>query len=398
MRPIPYPFSDPDRLNLDDKYAECRHAKGLTLVQPPYGRAAWLATKYEDVKLILGDPRFSRAQAVGPDEPRLLAFGQRPDTMVAMDAPEHSRLRRVVAKAFTMRRIEQLRPRVQEIVDDLLDEMERAGPPADLETALAWPLPVTAICELLGVPVEDREEFQEWTDVALSTPLAGHKIEDIAGAVASLRGYLADMVARRRVEPGDDLVSVLVQARDEEDRLTEDEMVGLGVGVLVAGHETTANQIGNFTFALLTQPELWQRLLDKPELLGQAIEEMLRHTPLFAGTSFPRVATVDVEMSDGFILRKGEAVLASMMAANRDDAVFECPEKIDFERAENQHFGFGHGVHRCLGAQLARLELELALGSLLSRFPGLRLVVPPDEVKWRKGTLQRGPAELLVAW
>ncbi|HXR70970.1 cytochrome P450 [Actinocrinis sp.] len=396
-QPRPYPFSDPDRLTLDPVYEQLRDSPGLIRVQPPHGGWAWLATRYQDVKTVLGDPRFSRARAVGPDEPRHMAIGQRPDTMVAMDPPEHTRLRRVVAKAFTMRGIERLRPWIQQLVDGLLDEIERDGAPADLVEQYAWPIPVNTICELLGVPQHERKQFQIWSDVALSTRSSGRTPAEVGQAVAGLRGFLAELVDRRRREPGEDLISTLVSARDAEDRLTEDEMVGLGVGVLVAGHETTANQIGNVIYLLLTHPEHLASLRERPELLPQAVDELMRFIPLFAGSSYPRVATEDIELG-GTLVRAGEAVLPSMMSANRDESVFQNAARLDFERADNPHLAMGYGVHRCLGTQLAKAELEIATSALLRRFPQLRLAVPAEQVPWRVGALQRGPSKLPVLW
>ncbi|GIH09331.1 cytochrome P450 [Rhizocola hellebori] len=396
--PRSYPFSEPDRLNLDPAYAEVREAQGLVRVKLPFGRPAWLATRYEDVRLVLGDPRFSRAQAVGKgDEPSLIPFGPGPDTIVAMDPPEHTRLRRVVAKAFTMRRIDSLRPWVQKIVDDLLDEMEKHGSPIDLVESFARPQPGMTIFELMGIPYEDRPKVQKWTDIALSTLSAGYTRDEVLEAAASIRAYLADQLEIRRNDPKDDLLGVLVSARDEQDRLTEQEMVNLGVAVVVTGNETTADQITNFTYLLLTHPQHMQELRDNPGLVPQAVEEMLRYTPLLAGTSFPRVATEDVVLGE-VLVRAGDAVLPSMMSANRDGSVFANPDVLDFHREDNPHLGTGHGVHRCLGAQLAKMELEIALSSLLKRFPQLRLATAPEEVTFRKGTLQRAPQELLIAW
>jgi len=398
VEPRKYPFSEPDRLNLDPAYGEVRAGEGLVRVQLPFGRPAWLATRYEDVRLVLGDPRFSRAQAVGKgDEPSLIPFGPGPDTIVAMDPPEHTRLRRVVAKAFTMRRIDSLRPWVQKIVDDLLDDMEKHGSPIDLVESFARPQPGMTIFELMGIPYEDRPKVQRWTDIALSTLSAGYTREEVLEAAASIRAYLADQIDIRRNDPKDDLLGVLVSARDEQDRLTEQEMVNLGVAVVVTGNETTADQITNFTYLLLTHPGHLQELRDNPGLVPQAVEEMLRYTPLLAGTSFPRVATEDIVLGD-VLVKAGDAVLPSMMSANRDESVFANPDVLDFHREDNPHLGTGHGVHRCLGAQLAKMELEIALSSLLKRFPELRLATSAQEVVFRKGTLQRAPQELLIAW
>lgn len=396
--PRKYPFSEPDRLNLDPAYGEIRRGSGLVRVQPPFGREAWLATRYEDVKAVLGDPRFSRAQAVGKgDEPSLIPFGPGPDTIVAMDPPEHTRLRRVVAKAFTVRRIDSLRPRVQKIVDDLLDDMEKNGSPIDLVESFARPQPGMTIFELMGIPYEDRPKVQRWTDIALSTYSAGYTMAEVVEASTNIRTYLANQIAIRRTDPADDLLGVLVNARDEEDRLSEEEMVNLGVAVVVTGNETTADQITNFIYLLLTHPAHLRELRDNPGLVPQAVEEMLRFTPLLAGAAFPRVATENVVLGNTLV-RAGEAVLPAMMSANRDEAVFASPDTLDFHREDNPHLGTGHGVHRCLGASLAKLELEIAISSLLKRFPRLRLAIPEEDVMFRKGTLQRAPQELPVAW
>ena len=396
--PRKYPFSEPDRLNLDPAYAEIRRGPGLARVQLPFGRPAWLATRYEDVKLVLGDPRFSRARAVASgDEPSHIPFGPGPDTIVAMDPPEHTRLRRVVAKAFTMRRIDSLRPWVQKIVDELIDDMEKQGSPLDLVETFARPQPGMTIFELMGIPYEDRPQVQKWTDIALSTQSAGYTRDEVRDASQAIRSYLVEQLQIRRREPKDDLLGVLVNARDGEDRLTEEEMVNLGVAVVVTGNETTADQITNFTYLLLTHPEHLRELRDNPGLVPQAVDEMLRYTPLLAGTSFPRVATEEIVLS-GTLIRAGEAVLPSMMSANRDETVFPNPDVLDFHRKDNPHLGTGHGVHRCLGAQLAKMELEIAIASLIERFPGLRLAIPAEQVMFRKGTLQRAPQELPIAW
>ncbi|OKJ94682.1 cytochrome [Streptomyces sp. CB03234] len=393
-----YPFSAPHRLDMDPAYAEIRANEGLIRVQPPFGRAAWLATRYEDVKTVLGDPRFSRARALeNGDEPSLIPMGPGPNTIVTTDPPHHSRLRRVVAKAFTQRRIEQLRPRVQEIVDGLIDDMEEKGPPSDLVHDFARPQPGKVVFELMGVPYSDREQVQEWTEIALSTPFSGYTPEEKRAAFGKMRAYMPGVIAAKAENPGEDLLTVLVTARDDEDRLTEDETVDLAVAVLVTGNETTADQILNLAWLLLSHPEHLAMLRAAPEKIPQAIDEMLRYVPLATGAMFPRVATEDVRLGD-VLVREGEAVLPSMASANRDETAFPNAGELDFDRESNQHLALGHGVHRCLGAQLARMELQVAFESLLDRFPGLRLVKPAEEVPWRKGTLHRAPQELLVTW
>jgi cytochrome P450 RapN len=391
----PYPFSEAQGLALDPEYGRLRDNGELARVRMPYGGEAWMATSYEDVKTVLGDPRFSRAATLGADVPRMMPLIQNESNLLTMDPPDHSRLRKLVAKAFTMRRIEMLRPRAQEVVDGLLDDIEAQGPPADLVEGLALPLPITMICELLGVPYEDRDKFRAWSDAALA--FNAFTLEEIQAGRDGLRNYLAGLVAQRREQPTDDLLGVLVQARDEEDRLSEDELVQFGVTLLVAGHETTANQTGNFLYTLLSTPHLLRDLREDPELLNPAIEEMLRMTPLGTAAGFPRIATEDVVLS-GTLVRAGEAVMTQLASANRDGGVFDHGDEIDFHRENNPHIAFGHGVHHCLGAQLARLELQVAVGSVLNRFPDLRFAVPVEEVPFKTGRLIRGLRALPVTW
>ncbi|HEX3787103.1 MAG TPA: cytochrome P450 [Pseudonocardiaceae bacterium] len=390
-----YPFSAAEGLALNPRYAELRRDEPLTRVTMPYGGEAWLATRYADIKTVLADARFSRAATVGADVPRGTPLVQQDSSILSMDPPEHTRLRRLVAKAFTARRIGGLRPRAQQVVDELVDTMIAAGPPADLAASLAWPLPITVICEMLGVPFEDRDRFRIWTDqlMALSTT----DQQTILDAREQLNDYLAGLIARRRQQPTEDLLSVLVAARDEGDQLSETELVTFGVTLLVAGHETTANQTGNFMYTLLSQREHWDALVADPDLVPAAIEELLRYTPLGAGAGFPRIATEDIELG-GRTVRAGDAVVVQIASANRDAAVFDEPDVLDFARPDNQHVAFGHGVHHCLGAQLARLELQIAIGTLARRLPGLRLAVPADEVVWKSNRLVRGVRELPVEW
>lgn len=391
-----YPFGEPIRLDMDPLFAKLRREEPVSRVQLPYGDEGWLVTRYVDAKLVLADPRFSRAATVDREDiPRTTPNPSRQNSLLSMDAPEHSRLRKLVAKAFTSRRVEQLRPRAQQIVNERLDEIESAGPVADLVQSLALPLPVTVICEMLGVPTHDQHRFRDFSDTVLST--TAHTTEQIDDARAALEAYLAEVVAQRRRQPTDDLLGALVAARDNDDRLSEDELVNLGIGLLIAGHETTANQIANFTYVLLSEPRHWELLRSRPELVPDAIEELLRYVQLGSGGSFARVATEDVALG-GVTVRAGESVIVNTQAANRDESVFDKSEELDLTRNNNPHMAFGHGVHHCLGAQLARLELQVALGSLLQRFPTLHLAVPYEEVPWKTGLLVRGPKALPVSW
>jgi cytochrome P450 len=394
QEPRNYPFGEAHRLDLDPAYEELRRTEPVARVRLPYGGDAWLVTKYEDVKAVFGDLRFSRAAVLGKDVPRAVPNIQERSSILSMDPPEHGRLRKLVAKGFTMRRTEQLRERAQEIVDGLLDEMEVNGSPADLVEALDMPLPITIICEMLGVPYEDRRDFRDWSDRALA--VTAFTPEEISGGFESLQAYIAGLVAERRKSPTDDVLGTLVTARDEGDRLSEEELVNFGVTLLVAGHETTANQLGNFMYTLLSKPERFAELRADPDLVPAAVEELLRVTPLGGSAGFPRIAVEDVELS-GVTIKAGDAVFTGQ-AGNRDPDVFPNPNEIDFHRENNAHIAFGHGVHHCVGAPLARMELQVAIGTLLRRFPTLELAVPADEVPFKKGRLVRGPKELLVRW
>ena len=389
-----YPFSEPDRLQLDPTYAVLREDEPLTRISLPYGEPAWLVTRYADVKTVLGDPRFSRAEGSDRDEPRVTP-GPCGGGILGMDPPDHTRLRRLVASAFTARRVELLRPRAQEIADDLLDRMAKAGPPAELVEALAMPLPITVVCELLGVPESQWADVQRWSAATLSTTAL--PMETVREYNGNLYQLIAGMIGQRRESPTDDLVGALVEARDEQGRLSEDELIELIMGLLVAGHETVSSQLPNFVYVLLTHPEDMQRLQQRPELLPNALEELMRWVPLGAVAAFPRYATEDVELEGGLV-RAGEPVMVSIAAANRDERVFADAERIDIERSPVPHIAFGYGAHHCVGAQLARMELQVAVGTLLRRFPELHLAVPEDALEWKEGMLARGPKALPVEW
>lgn len=390
---IPYPPTEPVALEVDPALAQLRNEAGMCQAVLPHGKPVWLAVRYDDVKAVLSDKRFSRGRAVGPDEPRILPFIQKANLLIATDGPEHDQLRQVLAAQFTMRGAERLRPKVQQIVDGLLDDMQRQGAPSDLMQALAMPLAGLVICELLGVPGPERSGFRELIDSFSVPALAGLTGEQIMKIGLELRRYLAELVERRHREPGEDLLSTLTRGG----KLTDDQLVAIAVTVLIAGHEATADEIANFVYLLLTRPEQLRQLRERPDLIPSAVEEMLRYVPLGVGTGLPRLATEDVEIG-GVLVHAGEFVLPVMTAANHDDAAFADPDRIDFTRPGNAHFSFGYGVHRCLGAALARMELQIAIGSLLRRFAGLRLAVPDDEVDWCKGGLVRAPLKLLVAW
>ncbi len=390
-----YPFNDPDRLNLDPLYAHLRQVEPVIRVRLPFGEDAWLATRYEDVRTVLGDARFSRAASVGRDEPRTREHNQEAG-ILSMDPPEHTRVRRLAANAFTSRRVEELRPRVQEVADELLAAMAASGSPADLVGQFATPMPVMVICELLGVPFADRDQFQVWSEAIVST--TSLTVEQSNEYIGNLIGYITALVAQRRAAPADDLLSAMVRARDEDnDQFTEEEMVLLAATLLAAGHETTVTQIPNFMYVLLTNPQAWDQVRMQPELVPAAVEELMRFIPLGIGAPFARYATEDVALS-GTTIRAGEPVLGSLPSANRDATVFAHPDELDFYRSTNPHMGFGHGAHYCLGAQLARMELRVALGSIVRHFPNLRLAIPEQDLPWKAGMLVRGLQAMPVTW
>jgi cytochrome P450 RapN len=379
-----FPTAVEQGLDPDPLLTELRTTTPVVRVQLPFGEPLWLLTRYEDVRAMLADPRFSRTATIGTDIGRMSEFFPIEDSILGMDAPGHTRIRRLVSATFTARRMQALRGRAQEIVDGLLDAMAASEQPVDFVQAVALPLPITMICELLGVPFEDRERFNAWADIFMTS--SGHTVEELLDAHGQLTAYLADLIASRRVEPTDDILGALVAARDEDDAvISEGELQSLLMAILVAGYETTANQLGKFVLCLLERPEQLARLREHPELMPNAVEELMRLIPLSAGAQLAYVATEDVEVG-GVLIRTGDGVMPSTASANRDESVFERADELDVERSDIFQLGFGHGSHYCLGAHLARVELQVALTSLLARFPDLRLAVPADEVPWKVGS------------
>ncbi|GLY49175.1 cytochrome P450 [Lentzea sp. NBRC 102530] len=385
-----YPFSEAAGLALDPTYERLRRDEPVTRVTYPYGGEGWLVTSYDDTKFVLGDPRFSRARTVGRDVPRMQPLIAPGGSILTHDGADHARMRRLVSKAFTVRRVEALRPRAQQITDELLDGLDNPG---DLVEGFSMPFPITIICELLGVPFEDRADFRTWSNQVLST-VGGLSPEEAMNGMIKLHGYFTELVAERRARPADDLISALVAARDDEDRLSEDELVRFGITLLVAGHETTANMIANSVVTLADHPDAVQDLHEHQEKVPKAVEELLRFIPLGAGAGFTRIATEDVQVGNALV-KEGDAVLVVVSSANHDESMYTNAAELDLEREVGQHLQFGHGIHFCLGSQLARMELQVALGTLVRRMPGLRLAEP---VEFRKGSLVRGPVRLVVAW
>lgn len=395
---FPFPASSYD--GPDPRYAALRATDPVARVQTTGGADAWLLSRYADVRAALADPRLSRAATCRPGAPRIGgAMTTTPEMIISMDGAEHGRLRKLVAGAFTMRRVEAMRARVESIVEDLLDEMAEHGAPSDLVQQLTLPMPLTVIGELLGVPQQDLRRFEHWAR-AFAT------VDDRAGGELSLQGlaklneYIVGLVAEKRARPGDDMLSELILARDEGDRLSEQELVTFGFTLIGAGFDTTANQLANSLLALLdAHRDQWDLLVEDPSRIPVAVEELLRRINLFATdtTGFHRIATEDMEIA-GVPIAAGDVVLMALASANRDEAVFPGADRLDVTRADNPHISFGHGVHYCLGKHLGRIEMQAALSALVRRFPDLRLATPAGELTWYQGEINHMLRALPVTW
>ena len=376
-------------------YGRLRAAGPVHRVVGTDGRPAWLVTRYDDVRRALGDPRLSvdKSNAL-PGNYRGLALPPALDAnLLNMDPPDHTRIRRLVAKAFTPRRVEQLREPIRRTADELLDAIAGQGR-ADLIPDFAAPLPITVICDLLGVPPHDRHDFRAWTD-ALITPDPARP-SAAKEAVGSILGFFTQLITDKRAAPAGDLLSALIAVRDDGDGLSEDELMSLAFLILFAGYENTVHLIGNAVLALLNNPDQLAALRADPALTGRAVEEFARYDgpmPL-AVRRFP---LQDLTIG-GVTIPAGETVLLSLAAAHRDPGRFTDPDRLDIGRDSSGHLALGHGIHYCIGAPLARLETEIALTALLRRFPGLALAVPESDLRWRPSIRTRGLIALPVRY
>jgi cytochrome P450 len=375
--------------------AEIRDGSGVARIRTAFGEDAWLVTRFADVREVLSDPtRFSngRVRRRPPDLPEMSEDEierMRAGNLLAFDPPEHTRLRRLLTPEFTVRRMRRLEPRIHELVTEHLDAMERTGPPADLVGAFALPIPSLVICELLGVPYSDRAEFQERTGRQLDLSIS---MEERRRLARESRAYMAELVARAQAAPGEDMLGMLV--REHGDDLSTDELIGIASLLLIAGHETTANMLGLGTLALLRNPDQLALVRDEPERVEPAVEELLRWLSI-VHTGTAKVTTTEVEIA-GRRIGPGELVLLSLPAANRDPALRADADQLDVTRGAIGHIAFGHGVHHCLGAPLARMEMRIAFPALLRRFPGLRLT--GAEPGFRSFHVIYGLTSLEVAW
>ncbi|WP_409464951.1 cytochrome P450 family protein [Amycolatopsis sp. GA6-003] len=384
-------------------YALLRTQRPVTKVQVPGGPPAWLVTRYEDVRAGLADRRLSKDVTAALDDLRAAGAGvaavtlddfDAHDHMLNSDPPKHTRLRKLVAKAFTARAVAGLRPRIQELAEELVDALaERlAGgePSVDLIDALAFPLPMKVICEILGVPEDRRAAFRKWSHAVLSPASPA----EFVTASAEMTEYLSVLVAEKRDRPGEDILSAIVAEDEHGDRLSDSEATGMASLLLVAGHETTMNLIGNGVLALLKDRAQWDRLRREPALLTGAVEEFLRiDSPV--NTATVRFATEPVTIG-ATTVPPGSTVLLAIGSANRDPEVFERPDEVDLRRPRGKSLAFGHGIHYCLGAALARMEGEIAFRVLADRLPTLALAVEPGSLNWQSSLLIRGLTALPV--
>ena len=388
------PFEDAFRFDPSPTFAALREDRPVARVRTLAGAEVWLVTRYDDVKLVLADPRFSRAAVVKQGAPRVALAKPMPNSLTTTDPPEHSRLRRLVVPTFAHRKIEQTRPWVAELSAQLAEDLTRAGDGADIRQLVALPLPIQVICQLLGVPYADREQFREWTELGYSMKMAEKDL--VEDAMTNLTAYIEDLVTKKLAntdQPAEDLLDELVRAREEGDRLSQDELIAFGVNLLVAGHETSANQISSCVATLLRWPENWARLVAEPGLIPSAIEELLRFNR-FSEVGQLRVAVEDIELH-GVHIKAGDGVMAALNSANRDPRAYDAPDELRLDRPDNKHLSFGFGPHFCLGAQLARIELQESLAALVRRFPRMSLAKPAEELEWRR-VLVSGLAELPV--
>ncbi|HTK64370.1 MAG TPA: cytochrome P450 [Pseudonocardia sp.] len=390
-------FADPHAL-----YARLREQRPVTRAVSPLGLRVWVVTRYADARAALVDPRLAKDASVlgGLIERHLTTPDHRirfaevlMGHMLNSDPPDHTRLRKLVNRAFTGRAVAALRPRIEAIAAELTDAMAarvRAGEhTVDLLDAFAFPLPMTVICEILGVPDEERDDFRRWSNTVLSSAAASER----SAAAAAMAGYLSRLVADKRAHPGQDMLSEIVAASEDSDRLSPVEAVSMAFLLLVAGHETTVNLIGNGMLALLRHPDRFAELRANPDLTPSAVEEFLRFDGPINLATF-RHTTEPVTIG-GTEIPAGEIVLVSLTSANRDPAHFDRPDELDLHR-DGGNLAFGYGIHHCLGASLARLEGEIAFRALLSRFPDMSLAAEPTELSWRVSTLIRGVVALPV--
>ncbi|MEV6560870.1 cytochrome P450 [Nocardia sp. NPDC051756] len=394
-----FPVTQPDRLAVEPAFAQWRTRTPIVRVRLPFAGHAWLLTRYRDIRAVFISPDCRRAATSDPDTPRILSRACAEGLLMSLDEPEHGRLRGLVAGWFTARRVEALRPATEQAARELIADLRRAES-ADLVEQFAQRLSAIVIGDLLGVPRADRDGFRRWSEAMLSS--TSYTPAQVEKAARELDEYFDHLVEQRVEQPSDDLIGVLVK-HAQAGLLSRREVVALATDLLVAGFETTAGQLTNSVYTLSMIPGAWQWLAAGRHRIGPAVEELLRVIPLGAGGFRARVTaapiTFSTDIEPAVTVAAGEVVIAPTIAANTDPAEFADPLSIRLDRPQNnRHLTFGHGAHRCLGAQLARMELNVALAELLSAFPALALAVPETELEWNSGLQVRGPRALPVTW
>jgi cytochrome P450 len=391
----PYPFTTEDPALLAASYAKLRTSDPIAEVRLPSGDTAYLVTRYDDAQQVLSDPRFS-GNISRPEAARLWAEGGNVSSPFA-DPPEHTRWRRLASYGFSTRRVEVMRERVTRTAEDLADDLARTGPPADVLDAFAFPLSISVISDMLGVPPFDRRRFRLWIDATVSSE--GHTAEEKMAAFGAMAQYARDLVALKRASTDDDLARRLVTAHDEDAAgFTEDELVITIMALLIGGYETSASQLAKGLLALFRHPDQLAALRADLSLVPGAVEEILRYTPADSGIGQARFATEDVEVN-GILVPEGSTLLIIRQSVNHDEEHFEEPDQFDVTRAAaGRHLAFGYGPRRCIGAALARMELQAGLTVLLRRFPGLRPAVPLQQVRASRPIIASRPDSLPVTW
>jgi cytochrome P450 len=396
VSPEPFPFPDEALGKVPRSCAWRRENDPLGQVTLPSGDVVRLAVRFDDVVTVLTDPRFSRDLSK-PGSPRLQPgadISDDRDTLINLDPPRHTRVRRILNQAFTVRSIERWRPRIREIAQELADGMRTDQPPADLIEAFAAPLPIRVIAEILGVVSGDLDRFRYWSTLSMSIG-PDTDAERVKGR-EDFFVYLRGLIEQHRREPGTDLLDAMIQASDGGDQLSEDELCDTARSLLLAGYETTMTTIGRGTFSLLRHHWQYQELVADPSLLPTAVDEILRHD-FPADLGFIRIAMQDVELPSG-VIRRGEGVMPLISSANNDSAKFQDPDDFNIHRANNTHISFGPGIHYCIGAYLARVQLQEAFDALIRNFPDLRLAVPAEQVVWNPSMFTHSIQTLPVAW
>jgi pentalenic acid synthase len=392
--PVAYPRDRTCPYHPPAAYDPLRAARPLTRITLHDGREAWLVTGHAVARDLLADPRLS-SDRTRPDFPattaRFAAVRDRRTALLGVDDPDHRAQRRAVAADFTFRRAVELRPRIQRIVDGRLDAMIAQGPPADLVSAFALPVPSMVICALLGVPYDDHDFFESQSRRLLRGPAAA----DVEDARIRLEAYFGELIDRKRKDPGTGLLDDLVRRQPSDGPPDRDHLVSLATILLVAGHETTANMISLGAYTLLRHPDRLAELRADPALMPAAVEELMRMLSIADGLL--RIAVEDIEV-DGTTIRAGEGVVFATSVINRDEDVYPEPDELDWHRPARHHVAFGFGIHQCLGQNLARAELEIALRTLFERLPALRLAAPADEIPFKPGDTIQGMLELPVTW